>query len=76
MKNHHIFRCTLVYYILICIHTLSTFFCGSLFLHICLQAQSLLHGSLIRKQSHRSDLEHAFFAGLAESISHEHLHIA
>lgn len=57
-------------------HTLSIFFSGSLFLHICLQAQSLLHGSLIRKQSHRSDLEHAFFAGLAGSVSHEHLHIA
>lgn len=57
-------------------HTLRTFFCGSLFLHICLQAQSLLHGSMIRKQSHRSDLEHAFFAGLVGSVSHEHLHIA
>jgi len=56
--------------------TLRSFLAASLFLHICLQAHSLLQPSLIRRQSQRSDLVHAFFAGFAGSTSHEHLQMA
>lgn len=48
----------------------------TLFLHICLQAHSLEHPSLILRQSHLSLFAHAFFAGFAGSTSQEHLQIA
>jgi hypothetical protein len=56
--------------------TFNTFFGGSLFLQICLQAHNLLQPSLILRQSQRSDFEQAFFAGFCGSTSQEHLQIA